>query len=200
MKMKKILFYVIPILLGGCIPIMSLDPFFTEKDVVFEEKILDTWVDDINDPETIWKFSIYEELPFKAYKLDYIDQEDRKGSFIAVLMKLDNTLFFNVFPDKKPWGTEDPNNIAFFYNTLFFVPANTILRVDAIEPYLLIRLTQASDFTELIQDHPGEIELKQSENTIVLTSSTKELQEFIMKYSDDKRMFPGEIKLIRKKE
>ena len=200
MRIKKYLFYIIAVTLGGCIPIMSIDPFFTESDIFFEEKLLGSWVDDSNDPDTTWIFSRHEDEPNKAYQLTFIDKEGKKGSYIALLMKLDNTLFLDVYPDKMPWDTEDPNNVNFLYNTLFLVPVNTILKVDAIEPKLLLRLTQTDKFEELIKEHPDEIEYKKVESTIVLTSSTKELQEFIMKYSDDERLFPDEIKLTRKPE
>ena len=200
MKTKRMLFYAIPVLLGGCIPIMSLDPFCTESDILFEEKLLGTWMDDVNDSDTTWIFSRYEGEPNETYQLTFIDKEGHKGSFITVLMKLDNTLFLDIFPDEMPWDTEDPNNVNFLYNTLFLVPVNTIMKVDAIEPQLLLKLTQGDKFEELLQEHPDEIEYKEIEGTIVLTSSTKELQAFITKYSDDERLFPDEFKLVRKAE
>jgi len=48
MKTKKLLFYSLAALLGGCVPVMSLHPLYTEKDVLFEEKLLGRWVDGPN--------------------------------------------------------------------------------------------------------------------------------------------------------
>ena len=58
MKVKKFLFYLLAALLGGCVPVMSLHSLYTEENVVFEEKLLGTWVDDPNSPETIWEFRL----------------------------------------------------------------------------------------------------------------------------------------------
>ena len=51
MKTKKLLSCLIVAIIGGCIPVMSLHPLYTEKDVVFEEGLLGTWLDDPNNPE-----------------------------------------------------------------------------------------------------------------------------------------------------
>jgi len=59
MSTKKLLFYLLAVLLGGCLPglpVVSLHPLFGEKDVVFDEKLLGVWVDDPNSPETTWEF------------------------------------------------------------------------------------------------------------------------------------------------
>ena len=41
MKTKKFLFYLLAVFLGGCV--LSLHPLYTEKDLIFEEKLLGTW-------------------------------------------------------------------------------------------------------------------------------------------------------------
>ena len=43
MRTKKILFYCLAALMGGCVPIMSLRPLFTSEDLVFDEKLLGTY-------------------------------------------------------------------------------------------------------------------------------------------------------------
>jgi hypothetical protein len=198
MKTKIILFYAILVLLGGCIPIMSIDPFFTESDTLFEEKLLGTWEDDSNDPDTTWIFSRHKEDPNKTYKLMFIDKEGKKGSYIAALMKLDNTLFLDIGPDEFPCDTEDPNKIKFPYNIMFLVKVNTILKVDSIEPRLLLRLTDDKKFKEFMKEHPDAIKYKEIEGSTVLTSSTKDLQAFILKYAGDEKLFPEKIELKRK--
>ncbi|MBN2588827.1 MAG: hypothetical protein JXA96_03110 [Sedimentisphaerales bacterium] len=198
--MKKILFYAIPILLGGCVPILSVNPFFTDLDVVFEEKLLGAWVDDINDPDMTWMFSRNEEDPNNAYQLSIINREGDKGSFNAVLMKLGSNLFLDIYPNKEPWDEEDPNNIKFIFNAFFLIPTHSIIKVDSIGQQLLLKLTQDEEFEEFIKDYPDAIQYADNENVKVLTASTKELQAFIKKYSDDDRLFPDENKLVRKEE
>ena len=94
MRTKKVLFYALATILGGCIPIMSIDPFYTSSDVVFEEKLLGTWADDTNDPNTTWIFSRSEDDPNNTYKLIFIDEKGEKGLFAAHLVRI---AFFLIF-------------------------------------------------------------------------------------------------------
>ena len=68
MKVKKLLFYLLAGLFGGCLPVMSLHPLFTEETIVFEEKLLGIWVDDPNDPETTWEFKQFNKQKEKYKK------------------------------------------------------------------------------------------------------------------------------------
>ena len=40
MNTRKALFCILALLLGGCLPVMSLHPLYTDDDLVFEEKLL----------------------------------------------------------------------------------------------------------------------------------------------------------------
>jgi len=44
MHAKGVLFYCLAVLLGGCSPVVSRHPLFTQDNVVFEERLLGTWV------------------------------------------------------------------------------------------------------------------------------------------------------------
>ncbi len=202
MKIKKILFYLLAGLLGGCIPVMSLHPLFTEENLVFEEKLLGTWVDDPNSPETTWEFRRFDkpgEANEIAYKLLFSDNEGKKGSFIAHLVKLDNKLFLDAYPSEVPWEPKDPNQVQWLYNTLFLIPAHTFLKIDSIEPQLKMHWTTEDKMKELLKENPDAVKHTSVEDRLVLTASTKELQAFVLKYADDERAFPAEAILTRSK-
>lgn len=198
MKIKKLLFYILAVLLGGCLPVMSLHPLYTEKDVVFEEKLIDTWVDDSNN---IWIFKRPDESK-KAYELFIRDKEGEKGLFVAYLVKLENRLFLDVYPGKPPWDEEDPNKLEWQYNTFFSVPTHTFIKIDSIEPQLKLRTTDNDKLKELLKEDPNIVKhevVEDYDGGIVLTASTEELQAFVIKYADDSRVFPEETVLNRKK-
>lgn len=197
MKVKKILFYLLAALLGGCVPVMSLHSLYTKENVVFEEKLLGTWVDDPNSPETIWEFRRIDKTK-KEYKLIISDDENKKGSFVAHLVKLENSLFLDVFPDEFPCDTEDPNKTDWLYNVFFLVPAHTFIKIDSIEPQLKMRLTNDDKMEELLKEDPNAVKHTSIEDRLILTASTKELQAFVLKYADDNRVFTDEIVLGRK--
>jgi len=194
---KKFLFYSLAAFLGGCIPVMSLHPLYTEKDIVFEEGLLGTWLEDVNKPEAFWKFERVEK-PKNAYKLILSDEEGHKGSFIAHLVKLQDKLFLDAYPSESPWEPEEPNEVDFLFNNLFLLPTHTFMKIDSIEPELKIRLTLESKMEELLEENPNAVKHTKTEERLVLTASTKELQEFVLKYVDDENLFTDEIVLNRK--
>ena len=198
---RKLLFYLLAAILGGCVPVMSLHPLYTEKDVIFEEKLLGTWVDDPNGPEAIWEFRRPEEAE-KEYKLIVTDEEGKKGSFAVHLVKLTGRLFLDVYPANFPGGDidlqeEDPNTLP--YNSFFFVPTHTFIKIDSIGPELKMRLTDDEEMETLLKEDPNAVKHEIVEGKPVLTASTKELQAFVLKYADDERLFSEETVLSRKK-
>ncbi|MBN1972730.1 MAG: hypothetical protein JW787_03770 [Sedimentisphaerales bacterium] len=195
METKKILFYVIAGILGGCIPVMTLNPFYDDSNIVFEEKLLGSWVDDTNEPDTTWNFFRGEDDPNNSYKLILTDNEGKKGIFTAHLVKLDNKLFFDLYPSEMP--TEDPNKVDWEYNGLFFLPVHTFIKIDNIDSQLILRTTLQSKMKELFEEHPNAIEYKEIEDRLIITSSTKELQAFVLKYLEDERLFSDKITLDR---
>ena len=209
MKIKKLLFYVLAALLGGCVPVMSLHPLFTEEVLVFEENLLGTWVDDSNN---IWEFKDPNEQE-KMCKLIFVDNEGKKGSFVVHLVKLKNRLFMDVYPNQFPCKAEEQKHQLvedkimltvkvspkWHYNTLFFVPFHSFIKINSVKPQLKIQLTDDEGMGKLLKENPNSIKHEFVEGKPVLTASTKELQAFVLKYADDSRVFPKEIVLSRKK-
>jgi len=197
MKTKKLTFYLLAGILGGCIPVMSLHPLFTEKDLAFDEKLLGTWVDA---NETMWQFSDANK-PEKAYELIFTDKEGKKGSFVAHLVKLENRLFLDVYPSEPPWDEKDPNKVEWLHNTFFFIPAHTFIKINGIEPELKLQLTDDDELKKLLKEDPNVVkhEFVEDGDGFILTASTKELQAFVVKYADDSRVFTEEGILTRKK-
>ena len=191
MNTKKILFYMLAVILGGCVPVVSLHPLFNEKNVVFDEKLLGTWVD----TNTTWEFSRTEE-PQNAYKLIFSDEEDKKGLFVAHLVKLKDKLFLDVCP--APWEQQDPNKIEWAYNTLFLIPAHTFIKINSIEPQLKMQVTDDEKMREFLEADPNAVKHTLLDDKPVLTASTKELKAFVLKYADDDRVFTDETILVRK--
>jgi len=211
MRMKRSVFYLLAILLAGCAPIISLHPLFTKENIVFEEKLVGTWVKDPNDPEVTWEFSRLDESaaqgllePWrdeitKFYRLNITDEEGNKGTFAACLVKLGGGLFLDVFPDRFPSGEQDPEKAKLVYNAFFFQPVHTFIRVDAIGEQLTIRITDDDRFEELIGAEPAAVKHEIVDDRPILTASTKELQAFVAKFAGDERLFPNDLTLQRKR-
>ncbi len=211
MKSKTLAFYFLAILLAGCVPVVSLHPLFTKENLVFDEKLVGTWVKDVNDPEVTWEFSRLDETaavgllePWrdeitKFYRLAITDEENHKGSFAACLVKLGDRLFLDVFADRFPEGGQDAEKMQFAYNAFFFLPVHTFIRVDSLGEQLTIHVTDDDRFKEMIQAEPTAVRHEIIDDRPVLTASTKELQEFVAKFAGDERLFPNDLTLQRKR-
>ncbi|MHC4069808.1 MAG: hypothetical protein ACYS18_01415 [Planctomycetota bacterium] len=204
MKTKEIFFYMLAVLAGGCVPVMSLHPLHNEQTIVFEEKLLGIWVEEPND-NSIWEFKRFEKsggFGEKAYNLLICDNENDKGSFAAHLVKLKDKLFLDVYPTDVPCDTDDPNKVNWAYNTFFFVPAHTFIKVDAIEPNLTMRITDDEEMEKLLKEKPDAVKhqiVEGYDSDILLTAPTEELQKFILEYANDSRVFGDQTVLARKK-
>ncbi len=212
MRTKKFLFYLLASLLGSCVPVISLHCLFTEENIVFEEKLLGTWVGDPDDSKGTWEFKRVTDStekdwelprpkkPEKAYKLLLSNEEGAKGSFFAHLVKLEGRLFLDVCPSQFPSAQAqlDPKQ-DWVFNTVFLIPGHSFAVIDSIEPQLKIRWATEEEMGKFLKEQPKAIKHELVDDRIVLTASTDALQKFVLKYADDKRIFPAEAVLVRKK-
>ena len=181
MNGKKILLFVFGVLLAGCVP--SLHPLYTPKDVVYDPKLIGAWSDPNSSDSGTWEFRASEP---NSYTMVYTDKDKKTGSFSVHLVKLDGTLFLDVFPN-------DPNLPQNGFYQMHLLPAHTFMKVDQIEPNLKLRLMDVDKFTKRLEKYPAllkhEILEQGSDKRVVLTASTKELQEFMRKHAGDKDVF-----------
>lgn len=207
METKKLLFYLLAVLMGGCVPVMSLHPLYTKENVVFKQELLGTWTDP-NSDNSIWQFERNDESK-NAYTLlvDIGNGDGAKGLFEARLVRLKDQLFLDVYPAERGFeetmepleeAAKDPNNSIWPLNFVFIVPVHTFLKVDSIEPTLQMRLTDDDKMEELLKEDPNAVQhAVLGDERLVLTASTKELQAFVLKYADDERLFGDPIVLKR---
>jgi hypothetical protein len=197
MQIRKIMFYLLAVILGGCLPVASLYPLYDEdgKDVVFEQKLLGTWVDDSN---ATWQFTRQENDP-NTYRLIFCDDEGKKGLFGASLVRVSNKLFLDAHPLEFPCNIDDANSTQWHYNVFFMAPMHAFLAVDSIEPELKMRLLSEDKVRKLLEREPKAISYVSVDDRIVLNAPPKKLQAFLLKHVDDEEFF-GEPDTLRRKK
>ncbi len=210
MKSRKALCYVLLALAAGCGPIFSLHPLFTEENLTFDERLLGSWVDDVNKPEQSWEFSrlgpvdqntlegVFKGVEDRLYRLTVKGDENGKGVFIACLGKVAGKLFLDIYPAKFPSGPQDVKKMELGYNALFLMPVHTFAKVELAGDELKVILTDDEKFDDLIKAEPNAVKYDRVDERLVLTATPKELQAFVTKYSNDKRLFANEMALKRK--
>ncbi len=202
MKVKKVLFYLLVGILGGCGPALSLYPLYNVSDTIYEPKLIGIWTDDVNNVTLDFTRP---EAEGRNYRLVYtsVDKDTKKvgkGLFSVFLVRLGNKLFLDAFPQEMPNGTlEDANNYKWLYNSFFLVPAHTFAVVDSIEPQLKIRLIDSDKLKDFLEKEPGAIKHEIVADSLVLSAKTAELQKFVIRNADNRDIFGMEMTLKRQK-
>jgi len=94
------------LMFAGCVP--SLNPLYTDQDLIFDAALLGVWTD--KDSKETWELMKAGE---KQYKLVYTDEDGKTGEFTAHLLKIDRETFLDLTPIKRFLPQND------FYNGHF---------------------------------------------------------------------------------
>ena len=182
------------ILLSSCL--RTLHPIFTIKDIVYEPKLLGAWTTDNQGTKGFAMITNLAadnsiELPEKmasikqkGYLVSYQDGDGKTTEqYIAFLARIGKHLYFDYFPaDKKD------NKIIDEFFASHLVKMHTSYRVD-ISKDGSFELSQLDEgyVTKLINEKKFRIKHEKDDNgdIMVITASTEELQQYLIKYGDE---------------
>lgn len=182
MRAKESVFYLLAVLLSGCLP--SLHPLYTPETLIFEETLVGKWVE--KDGSNIWEFRKTGEQKYEMRLFD-----GKEGRFEVHLIELGGMMFLDIFPDGEVLG-----NLQEFYK-IHILPAHTFIKVDQIEPSLQLQM-MGLEVSEMLKDDPNLLQHELiADDSIVLTASTEQLQEFMLEYANTEDVFGDTIELTR---
>ena len=190
--MKNKLLLLVVLILAGCVPCWN--PLYTEKDLVFDPALVGTWTsaDAKQDSRESWTFS---KTGDKLYQLQQIDEDGHKAQFQARLVQLKEHQFLDLYLSKVEDDDVKLNVLARFS----LVPAHLILKVEQIEPAPKLAPMNPEWMKEFLKKHPDAIAHRVVyDGNVALTSSTAELQKFVLEHLNDKEFFGGPMELRRK--
>src|SRR3990170_1492928 len=182
-SIKILILFGLVIFLTGCVP--SLHPLFTDKDLVFDQVLVGTWVDE--DGKNTWEFRKSGE---NAYELVYTENEE-PAKFQAHLVKLGDFLFLDIFP-------EEPGMKNGLYKGLL-IPAHGFSRIWIEGDSVRLAYLDPDWLIKMIDEKKVKIEHDFIDETIILTAQTKDLQKFAIKYAGDNKAFSVKTELHRQK-
>lgn len=185
MRTKSAVFYSLILLLGGCLP--SLHALYTDETLIFKEELAGKWM---TDEDEIWKFRRADE---QEYELRISDDEKKAGWFEVHLVELEGMMFLDIFPSSEP--LEDMQDFYKFH----ILPAHTFMKVDQIDPNLQLRMMDTGEVAEMLKDDPNLLKHEELDDLLVLTASTEQLQEFMIKYANAEGVF-GDASDMRRLE
>lgn len=178
-KRNLIAFAAAAVLLAACIP--SVNPFYTDKDVVFDQRLVGTWQEKgkTNSPET-WTF---ETSTNNAFKLTVVEQ-GKSGQFSAHLFKLKQEQFLDLIPMDCNYASDQADLVA---ASMF--PGHLLVHVVQAEPTLKMSFCNFNWLQKFLTENPKALDHHREGDRFVLTASTKELQGFVLKHSGTNELF-----------
>ena len=180
---------VMVLLIGGCVPLKSLHPLFTEEDVIFDSGLVGKWrkTTDKDKNETFE----FRKLEDNNYLVITSEKEVPTGMLEGHLLKLGEYTFLDLsiskentrliikdFPDKE---------FPVIYN--YAIELHTFHRVLIESDTLRMGFLSSQWFGDMRRENKININYAIVEDSHLLTDSTKVLQEFVTKYADDEKAF-----------
>lgn len=167
-------------LAGGCIP--TLNPVYTEKDLVFEPSVLGAWTQPNND--SVWRL---EKRDDTSYRLLITEKGGARGQFIAHLANMEGALFLDLFPE------EIEGDASGLYK-LHLVPIHTVYRVNKLEPTLELAAVDFNRLEKLLSERPRAVEHINVSGGKLITAPPDKVRQFVLKNQD---LFTAEFSLAR---
>ena len=163
----------------GCF-VLSVHPLYFEKDLVFEPALVGTWgpKEHEKDLSELW---IFKKSGDRSYRLIIRVKDEGEGIFEAHLLKIDKHLFLDLYPEEPETGSE-------FYN-MHVIPAHSFILVSLEGHVLRLGFFDLDWLKKNIEENKVSIKHERRDDMIVLTASTKELQEFVLKHVEEAFLF-----------
>ena len=187
---KRNLFAIagVAVLLVACIP--SVYPFYTDKDVVYDQHLTGEWLDNENTNNVeVWTF---ERSTNNAYKLTVVGSE-KTGEFTAHLFKLNQEQFLDLIPSKCDYAPSQHDLVQF---SMF--PGHVVARVAQLEPHLKLAFFDFDWLQKYLEKNPEAVGHHVEEERIVLTADTPALQAFVLKHMGTNELFKAYGEMVRK--
>ena len=190
MRAMRILMCVLfCVVAGGCV--RSIQPVLTSEQLVVDKSIVGSWTP--SDDKGL--VEVQKPGQDKNYKVLYTDQDGKKGTFLIRLGKIQDMLIAEVRPD-------DPAPAAIDVYKAHLLPLYSFLVIHQTTPEIRFSVMKAEWLEKYLKDHPDELRISPagegSKPGWVITSSTSDIQAFLLRHRNDSEAFGEEGHLVRK--
>jgi hypothetical protein len=181
------------LLQAGCLPVQSLHPLYTEKDIVSEAAIVGAWFD--SEDEDSRSELTFADLGNLSYRMGITNPDkSTELKFVAHLVRLGNALFLDARLDDFRVKGDDQGVLV------FAAPVHTIYRVKIAGDSLHLVGLDDDWLKKSLANRTVKIAHEDLDNgSILLTATPVELQGLVTAHADDKNAFIGDTSFTRRK-
>jgi hypothetical protein len=174
------------LVLAGCV-VMSVYPYYTEKDLTFDAALVGTWTDKEAGPNITERW-VFEKAGEKGYTFAML-KDSETNTFSAHLFKLQEHLLLDFMPS----DLRDQS-----------IPPHYLMSVTQTQPTLKMQMMSYEWLAKYLEKNPKairHIEEREPGETnkgpYILTADTKDLQKFVLKHLKTEGAFEKIIELER---
>ncbi len=201
------------LLISSC-AVISFYPLYTEDVLKRDDRIIGKWstieeqgMHPSKGDTLIWEISFrdkkwvkkhnapydrgsHQEVNQYAYSLfiHYKSTPEDKVEFQLHLVELDGKKYIDFYPEE--WSID--NTILAFH----LMGVHTFAKVDINDKYINIDWFDSDWFEQKLKENKIRIKHEKNSGNILLTAQPKDLQKFVIKYSDDENAFDEDNKFV----
>jgi hypothetical protein len=189
MKRRILLFTILAAicLLQSCIS--SLRPLYTEKDLIFDPRLLGEWKQDDGNTVLIREYTNKDlTLNHKGYLLICNDKGGGDVRFVGNLVALGGNVFLDLYPiapdDDSKKGDDRIGHLLENY-----IPTHSYYKVKVADKQIQLFSFASQKLYDMLGENRIRLKHEDLENYKVITASTQEIQQFVKKYADRDDLF-----------
>ncbi len=179
------------LLFSACVP--SLQPFYTEKDLVFESSLIGSFGE--ADGSATWTF-------MKAGDREYnltIKDKDKSSSFVTHLFKVGTVHFLDLYAVNE--SLDDSPREDFFKASL--IPGHLALKVASLPPNLTLQVMDEDGIKEYLKGNKGVVPHsfvgRELSDRLVFTGSSEQMRDFLKRISAEEKCWGKPAEFQRRK-
>jgi hypothetical protein len=170
---------------------MSLEPFYADVDLQSDSRLNETWTDKEGDVTFAFEQG-REKGKEKVYELVVKEKDGEQqvsGKFEVRLVQLGAFWFLDIYP-------KSSEGVSEFYR-MHFIRAHTITRVEIKQDSIQMAFLSASWLKARIKENSVDTPYVKANDALLLTGTTEELQELVLRYANDDQAFADPLLLER---
>jgi hypothetical protein len=187
MKPYRAFFISSILVLTGCIT--TLNPIYTEKDLIFKEELIGVWNSNDSNGSEMWVFEKTGNSESKSYILTH-QRNNIAATFFAHLVKIGDQLFLDLYPSENASKSDFANAHIQKMHSFSKVTLNgNNLDLEMLNPkWFDIQVSEK----KLSLNH-----YRTADGQVIITDSTQELQSFLLQCANTAEAFDKPLKLYK---
>jgi hypothetical protein len=160
----------------------SVNPFYTDKDVVTDARFAGTWSEaGKKDKPTTWTFTASTN---NAYAVVLKDDDGKTGKFEGHLFKLGKELFLDVTPTECKFDEKQAGLVG-----CAVIPGHLLFRVKLADDKFSMAICNPDWINKFLKQNPTAIAHRMVDDGVILTAETAALQKFVLKHLGKDELF-----------